>query len=456
MDAERPRLLIAAAHSGSGKTTITSGIVAALAARGLRVHPYKVGPDYIDPGYLGLAAGGRDDNLDTWLTDEAAMKKIFLSASEEADISIIEGVMGLYDGGRGGISSTAQIAKALNAPVLLVIDVRSMGESAAAIAKGFRDYDPEVDLRGVIVNRYGSENHREMVCEAIKRLGLPVVGAVPRNREAEVRERHLGLLPVEENGNREHIENVRKMIEPAIDFDTLLKIAQSAPPLRAENNAAPRAEKRVTIAVARDEAFSFYYPESIAVLEAAGAEIVNFSPLNDEKIPDCGGLIFGGGFPEVFAARLAANTAMKESIAGAAASGMPIYAECGGFMYLTREIKDFDGAAHRMCGLIPMSCKMNDSLRTVGYVTAKALSDNVIAKKGEELRGHEFHFSSAEAGCEIPRAFQFTKNRTGESYCAGYAKDNILGSYLHLHFAGFPKAAEMFVERCAGYREQSA
>ena len=456
MDAVRPRLFIAAAHSGSGKTTITSGIVAALAARGLRVHPYKVGPDYIDPGYLGLAAGRRADNLDTWLTDEAAMKKIFLSASEEADISIIEGVMGLYDGGRGGVSSTAQIAKALNAPVLLVIDVRSMGESAAAIAKGFRDYDPEVDLRGVIVNRYGSENHREMVCEAIKRLGLPVVGAVPRSREAEVRERHLGLLPVEENGNREHIENVRKMIEPAIDFDTLLKIAQSAPPLRAEDNAAPRSEKRVTIAVARDEAFSFYYPESIAVLEAAGAEIVNFSPLNDEKIPDCGGLIFGGGFPEVFAARLAANTAMKESIAKAAASGMPIYAECGGFMYLTREIKDFDGAAHRMCGLIPMSCKMNDSLRTVGYVTAKALSDNVIAKKGEELRGHEFHFSSAEAGCEIPHAFQFTKNRTGESYNAGYAKDNILGSYLHLHFAGFPKAAERFVERCVEYKDAAS
>ena len=450
--AERPRILIAAVHSGSGKTTITSGIVASLAARGLRVHPYKVGPDYIDPGYLALAAGGRADNLDTWLTDEETMKKIFVSASRGADVSIIEGVMGLYDGGRGGVSSTAQIAKALRAPVLLVIDVRSMGESAAAIAKGFRDYDRDVNICGVIVNRYGSDSHRAMVTEAIERLGIPVVGAVPRDKAAEVRERHLGLLPVEENDNREHIENVRRMIEPSIDFDKLLEIARSAPPLEEADE--PRAAApRVKIAVARDEAFSFYYPESLASLEAAGAEIVTFSPLNDERIPECGGLIFGGGFPEIFAARLAANKSMKASIARAAADGMPIYAECGGFMYLTREIKDFEGAAHEMCGIIPMSCKMNDRLRTVGYVTAKALRDTVIASEGEELRGHEFHFSSAEPLEEIPNAFLFTKTRTGETYPAGYANGNVLGSYLHLHFAGFPKAAERFVEKCAGYKK---
>ena len=181
---------------------------------------------------------------------------------------------------------------------------------------------------------------------------------------------------------------------------------------------------------------------------------MTFSPLNDERIPECGGLIFGGGFPEIFAARLAANKSMKESIARAAADGMPIYAECGGFMYLTREIKDFEGAAHEMCGIIPMSCKMNDRLRTVGYVTARALRDTVIAAEGEELRGHEFHFSSAEPLEEIPNAFLFTKNRTGDTYPAGYATENILGSYLHLHFAGFPKAAERFVEKCAGYAEK--
>ena len=363
--------------------------------------------------------------------------------------------MGLYDGGRGGISSTAQIAKILRAPVLLVIDVRSMGESAAAIAKGFRDYDPELNLCGVIINRYGSDSHRAMATEAIERLGIPVVGAVARDSSAEVRERHLGLLPVEENDDREHIENVRRMIEPAINLKKLLKLARSAPALDVidESDAPQRAVPRVKIAVARDEAFSFYYPESLAALEAAGAEIITFSPLRDSGIPECGGLIFGGGFPEIFAEQLAANKSMKESIARGASRGMPIYAECGGFMYLTREIKDFDGTAREMCGIIPMSCKMNDRLRTVGYVTAVALRDTVIAARGEELRGHEFHFSSADPHEEIPNAFLFTKTRTGESYPAGYASGNVLGSYLHLHFAGFPKAVARFVGKCAEFAE---
>lgn len=451
-NAERPRLVIGAIHSGSGKTTITCGIIAALAARGLKVHPYKVGPDYIDPGYLGLAAGVQADNLDTWLTDEAEIKKIFVSASKDADISVIEGVMGLYDGGRNGISSTAQIARLLMAPVLLVIDVRSMGDSAAAIAKGFRDYDPAVDIRGVIINRYRSENHKKIVCEAIERIGLPVVGAVPHNRQAEVRERHLGLLPADENQNSAHIENVRQVIESAINFETIIKIAQSAPLLKDDTAVKQSVVKKVKIAVARDEAFSFYYKESIAVLESYGAEIICFSPVHDKMIPECHGLIFGGGFPEVFAAELAANISMKKSVADAAENGMPIYAECGGFMYLTREIKDFNNIAHRMTGVIPLNCKMNDRLRTVGYVTAEALSDNIIALKGEKLRGHEFHFSNTETDKEVPQAFEFTKNRTQEKYTAGFAKGNILGSYLHLHFAGFPNAAERFVDRCLKYK----
>lgn len=452
---ERPRLVIAAAHSGSGKTTVTCGIIAALAARGLRVHPYKIGPDYIDPGYLSLAAGAQADNLDTWLTDDAKMQKIFVAASKDKDISVIEGVMGLYDGGSGGISSTAHIAKTLCAPVLLVIDVRSMGESAAAIAKGFRDYDPEVDIRGVIINRYGSENHKKMVCDAIESVGIPVVGAVPRCKEAELRERQLGLLPADENDNFEYTENLRRMIEPAIDLDTILKIAQNAPKLEEEATVKQSTEIKVKIAIAKDEAFSFYYSESIAVLEAAGAEIIYFSPLHDERMPaSCHGLILGGGFPEVFAEKLAANLSMKNSIMQAAKGGMPVYAECGGFMYLTREIKTCDGRIHKMTGVIPLSCKMNDSLKTVGYVTAQALSSNVIALEGEELRGHEFHFSSTEEEAHASPAFEFTKNRTQEKYIAGYACNNILGSYLHIHFAGFPNAARRFVQACEDYKEE--
>lgn len=453
MEAARPRVIIAAARSGSGKTTVTSGIAAALAARGLRVHPFKVGPDYIDPGYLRLAAGQCADSLDSWLTGEDTLKKIFVSASAGSDIAVIEGVMGLYDGGRGGVSSTAQIAKLLKAPVILVIDVRSMGESAAAVAAGFRDHDPKVDVRGVIINRYGSENHRRMVCEAVEHIGLPVLGALPRDKGAEVRERHLGLLPAEESDAGGYIAAVKKMAEDHVDLDALLAVASSAPPLPAE--AAPEAcacEKAV-IAVARDEAFSFYYPESLAALAAAGAEIIYFSPLSDGKIPECSGLMFGGGFPEVFAERLAANSAMKEQIAAAAASGMPIYAECGGFMYLTRELTDLNGNTHRMAGVIPMRCSMNDTLRTVGYVSAKALSDNIIAAAGATLRGHEFHFSSAEEDGPGSPAFEFTKNRSGEKYKAGYAYKNILGSYLHIHFSGFQEAAARFVEKCAEYKK---
>lgn len=449
---ERPRLIIAAAHSSSGKTTVTCGIITELVALGLRVHPYKIGPDYIDPGYLGLAAGLQANNLDTWLTDDTMMKKIFVSSSKNADISIIEGVMGLYDGGRNGISSTAQISKLLRAPVLLVIDVSSMGDSAAAIAKGFRDYDTDVDIRGVIINRYGSENHKNMVCEAIERKGIPVFGAVPRKNEEAIRERHLGLLPVDENKNFERNKNVIQIIRSGIDFEALIKIAQSAPPFEEEVTKKQRERKKIKIAIARDEAFSFYYPESIAVLEASGAEIICFSPIHDEKIPECHGLIFGGGFPEMFAAKLADNFSMKEAIVRAAENGMPIYAECGGFMYLTREIKDFDNKIHKMTGVIPMNCKMNNSLRTVGYVTAKALTNNVIALKGEELRGHEFHFSNAEKDEGISPAFVFTKNRSQEKYIGGFANKNILGSYLHIHFAGFPKAADRFVERCTKYK----
>ena len=453
--AERPRAVIAAAQSGSGKTTVTSGIIAALAAEGLRVHPYKVGPDYIDPGYLGLAARGRADNLDTWLTDEETMKKIFVSSSDGADISIIEGVMGLYDGGRGGVSSTAAIAKALSAPVILVIDVRSMGESAAAIAKGFRDYDPSVDIRGVIINRFGSENHRAMCTEAIERIGLPVIGAVPRSKDAEVKERHLGLLPVEENSDREHIENVRKLVGPAVDLKRLIETAKSAPAMKIRDIPDVRltaAHPRARIGVARDEAFSFYYPESLAALETKGAEIIFFSPLNDTELPPCDGLIFGGGFPEIFAGRLAANEPMKTAIHEAALAGKPVYAECGGFMYLSQSITDFDGTEHKMCGIAPLKSTMNGKLRTVGYVTAEALRDNILAEAGTKLRGHEFHFSSMDEAQPGEEAFLFTKNRTGEQYPGGWANKNMLGSYLHLHFAGFPGAAERFVQKCAEFK----
>lgn len=448
-----PRLVIAATQSSSGKTTITCGILAALRKRGLVPQAYKIGPDYIDPGYHAQASGRPAHNLDTWLMDESAMTRVFVSTAAGADLAVIEGVMGLYDGGRGGVSSTATISKVLCAPVVLVIDCRSMGDSAAAVALGFREYDTSVDLRGVILNRLGSDSHRRLITEAMDRIGIPVLGAIRRDPRLNVTERHLGLITVEEN--REHalaplVENV----ETSVDLDTLLAIARSAPQISVQPRPTAQSQVRATIAVARDAAFSFYYPESLAELQHAGAQIVTFSPLDDAKIPDCDGLIFGGGFPESFAAHLSSNVTMKGSIASAVADGMPIYAECGGYMYLTRQLTDFDGKSYPMVGLVPASCTMTPKLQTVGYVEATLLRDTVLGRTGTTVRGHEFHFSTDETDAPDSAAWQIVKKRTGASRPAGYATGNVVASYLHLHFAGFPALARSFVDACAAYRSK--
>ena len=452
-----PALLLAAAQSGSGKTTIACGLLAALRRRGLSVQGYKVGPDYIDPGYLSAASGRPAHNLDTWLTGSEAMKRIFAETAKEADVAIVEGVMGLYDGGQGGVSSSAAIARELGLPVVLVVDAKAMGESAAALALGFREYDKSVDIAGVILNRVGSDNHRRLITEAMERLGLPVVGALPRDEAVSVSERHLGLLPKDENEDGTQMDKLAAIIEKCVDLDALLQIAARSAAVAAADGDRAAAPAKVRIAVARDKAFSFYYPESLAELERAGAELVFFSPLADAAVPNACGLIFGGGFPEMFAARLADNHAMLESVASAAAAGMPVYAECGGFMYLTRGLTDFEGRLHNMAGVVPASCRMHDRLRTVGYVEAEALSDNVLCRKGTIVRGHEFHFSSMEEETEdFPNAFMFTKKRSGESYRAGYARGRVLASYLHLHFAGAPALAARFVGSCLEFRASGA
>lgn len=447
-----PRLVVAATQSGCGKTTLTCGILAALKKRGLGAQAYKIGPDYIDPGYLTQASGRPAHNLDTWLMDEAAMARLFAETASRADLAVVEGVMGLYDGGRGGVSSTAEIAKKLRAPVALVIDCKSMGDSAAALALGFREYDRGVDLCGVILNRLGSDAHRGMITEAMDRLGIPVLGALKRDERLFVSERHLGLLPAEENETH-GFDALVECVERSVDLDALLEIAASAPSLDVPRASAKTAERKAVIGVARDRAFSFYYPESLAELEHAGARLVFFSPLDDGQLPDADGLIFGGGFPEMFAARLAANEAMKSELAAAARRGMPIYAECGGYMYLTRSLTDFEGREFAMAGLIPAASRMNSRLQTVGYVEATALRDTLLCPAGTVARGHEFHFSSAQpdAGTEADAAWRFVKKRTGATYVAGYASANVLASYLHLHFAGNPQLARNFVDACVRF-----
>ena len=445
-----PRIVIAATQSGGGKTTLVTGLLAALRTRGLTVQSFKVGPDYIDLGYHRLASGRTGHNLDTWLVPEARLTEIFARECAGADIAVIEGVMGLYDGGRRGISSTAAIAKALDAPVLLVIDAKSVGASAAATALGFRVYDPKLNLAGVLINRLGSDTHEEMIREAMAGIDMSVYGVLRRDAALALPERHLGLTPVEENAAAETVRSIGERVEARLDLDSILKLARSAAPLVLPQSAQQNARSSVRIGVARDEAFSFYYAASLAELEAHGAKIIAFSPLHDEALPEVDGVLIGGGFPEMFAAQLAENASMRASLCRAAEEGMPLYAECGGYMYLMQSLVDFDGVEHAMAGIFPARARMTEKLQMVGYVEAEQTVDTVLGSAGLLLHGHEFHFSveEAERAADLVRPFTFTKLRNGARYAAGCVYKNVLGSYLHLHFAGCQTAAENFVEAC--------
>lgn len=445
-----PRIVVAATQSSGGKTTLVTGLLAALRAQGLTVQSFKVGPDYIDLGYHQMASGRTGHNLDTWLVPESRLTEIFARECEGADIAVIEGVMGLYDGGRSGISSTASIAKALGAPVLLVIDAKSVGASAAATALGFRMYDANVNLAGVLVNRLGSATHEEMIRTAMTGIDMPVFGALRRDAALTLPERHLGLTPVEEHEAAKTIRAIGAQVEAGLDIARILELARSAPPLSYVPAVRQDAAPSCRIGVARDDAFSFYYAASLAELEAHGAQIVPFSPLDDAQLPEVDGLIIGGGFPEMFAERLAANASMRASIRAAAERGMPIYAECGGYMYLMETLVDFTGTSHPMAGVFSGTARMTEKLQMVGYVEALQDVDTVFGAAELSLHGHEFHFSveEEEADEEPKRPFIFTKMRSGAKYPAGRVFQRTLGSYLHLHFAGCPAAAASFVEAC--------
>ena len=444
-----PRLIISATQSGSGKTTITVGLLSALKNRGLDVQAYKVGPDYIDTGWHALAVGKASHNLDSYLVGADKLKEIFIDTSRGADLSLVEGVMGLYDGGRGGISSTAEISKLLNAPVVLIIDAKSMGTSAAAIALGFREFDRAVNLAGVILNRIGSDSHKKMIVDALNALGIKCFGAIKRNDEFILPERHLGLVPTSENHAEDVLKKICAAVEEQVDVDALIDLAKNSPPLEKIPNSSFLIPNCLSIAVARDAAFNFYYGASLRELERLGAEIVFFSPLNDEHLPECiGGLIIGGGFPEMFAAQLESNKKIREEIFHAAQNNLPIFAECGGFMYLMSRLVDFDGKNFEMCGVFDGVATMTNKLQTVGYVEAELLRDCILGAAGEKIRAHEFHFSKVLDDSADEKIFRCTRLRTGSEYFAGAVKKNVVASYLHMHFAGCPTVAKNFVAAC--------
>ncbi|MFG3172998.1 cobyrinate a,c-diamide synthase [Streptomyces sp. NPDC048200] len=464
-----PRLVVAAPSSGSGKTTVATGLMAAFAARGLAVSPHKVGPDYIDPGYHALATGRVGRNLDSYLCGTELVGPLFAHGARGCDLAVVEGVMGLYDGaaGEGELASTAQVAKLLRAPVVLVVDASSQSRSVAALVHGFASWDPEVRVAGVILNKVGSDRHEAMLREALDASGVPVLGALRRAPQVGTPSRHLGLVPVAER-RAEAVEAVAALaaqVGAGCDLDALFALARGAGalpgaawdaaeavvPSAAAQRTAPDGTARPStppaasggvrrVAVAGGPAFTFSYAEHAELLTAAGAEVVVFDPLRDERLPEgTGGLVIGGGFPEVYAPELSANEPLRKAVAELAFAGAPVAAECAGLLYLAREL---DGQP--MCGVVDATARMHERL-TLGYRDAVAVSDSVLAAAGTRMRGHEFHRTVVEPGAGPAPAWGV---RAPERRVEGFVQSGVHASYLHTHWVSEPGVARRFVERC--------
>jgi cobyrinic acid a,c-diamide synthase len=445
-------LVIAGTASGVGKTTVTTGVVAALRRRGLRVQPFKAGPDYIDPSYHTAAAGRPCRNLDAWMLAPPVLAELFARACAGADVAVVEGVMGLFDGRRGehDEGSTAQVAKLLGLPVVLVVDAGGMARSAAATVLGYCRFDPALRVAGVVLNNIGSPSHYQMCRDAIEATtGVPTLGYLPRRPNLTLPERHLGLIPtVEGPAGRAFFDELAACVAAHIDLDGLLRLAAPVrePPAPVAFPEQPR-PPRTRIAVAMDRAFSFYYEDSLDLLRAWGAEVVPFSPLSDTRLPDrIGGVYIGGGFPELYAAELAANRPMHEVLRGAAARGLPIYAECGGLMYLGTAIEDFDGRVHTMVGLVPARSRLHGSRLTLGYRTVRARRPTPFLAKGQAVRGHEFHWSALE---RPPTAAEAVYDLEETGTVEGFATGSVVATYIHLHLGAAPGMAARWVDTCA-------
>jgi cobyrinic acid a,c-diamide synthase len=454
-----PRIIIAGTQSGVGKTTIATGIMGALKNAGYTVQGFKVGPDYIDPSYHTAVTGRLTENLDTWLVPQSQIREVFSQTTQDADIAVIEGVMGLFDGlsGVDETGSTGQIAKLLNCPVLLVIDVHNTVRSAAAVASGFKNFDPEVKVAGVILNNVAGEVHANWCKDAIQKIGLPVVGWLPVNNKITMPERHLGLIPTPEKNEASVYQEIIKFIQEKLNINQIYELAKSAGPLpqieEKKEKQAPKQKTKVKIGVAFDEAFNFYYPSNLNLLSQLGAEIIRFSPVHDKTIPqDVGGLYIGGGFPEMFLQQLEANQTMRKSILQAINSDMPVYAECAGLMYLTKTVSDFDGKTFQMVGALDGNTKMTQKT-LVTYSDTKVIAPNILSQTGATVRGHEFHNSViTEIPADAEFAYQMLMGEGIRDKKDGWIKNNALASYMHIQFAQNDMIAERFVDKCRNWK----
>lgn len=464
-----PRLVIAAPHGRSGKTIATIGLLSALKKAGYRVQPYKKGPDFIDPSWMTRITGRPCRNLDSFLMDRETIRASFARSAGDADIAVVEGAMGLFDGvDLEGSGSTAEIAKAIGAPVVLVVDTTRMTRSVAAMVSGYQHFDPGVQVAGVILNKVARPRHEQMLRAAIEHYcGIPVLGVIPKGRQMNIPDRHLGLVPAGESDElAEAIDGAGCISGGSLDLPAIIRVARDAGMLEAERplpglplmrqpglaDLQPSVT-RARVAVFLDRAFTFYYPENLESLVSAGAELVRVNALSDARLPDVDAAYIGGGFPEVLAAQLAGNEALRSDLRGRIEAGLPVYAECGGLMYLGRSIS-WRGQVYPMTGALPFDVVMMDRPQGHGYITLQVENESPYFNGGEEVKGHEFHHSRVVnlERDKIRYAFRVTKGYGLDGVYDGLLYKNVLACYTHLHALAAPGWAERLVAAGAKYR----
>lgn len=452
-------LVVAGTKSGCGKTSVSLGLMAALNKRGLKVAPFKVGPDFIDPGHHTHITGTVSRNLDGWMLSKAYNLECFRRYTESTDIAIVEGVMGLFDGydGRSEAGSTAQMAKWLNLPVVLMVDAKSMARSAAAVVSGFERFDKDLVFAGVIFNNLGSSRHLHYLQEALTdNVQMSCLGGILYDDKISIPERHLGLVTQQDHLlTDKNINALASIIEENIDLDKLVNnLHHVTLPEEEKQRSFYAAEKKVRIGVARDNAFCFYYQDNLDLFEQNGAELIFFSPISDKHLPqELDGLYFGGGYPELNADRLANNAALRKEIKKSCNKGMPIYGECGGFMYLCEELWDQKGIRYPMSGCFPFTTKMFTRLKALGYREITLTKDTIIGASGQRIRGHEFHYSElTNRSADVVTVYQISDRVGMKKPPDGYVVNRTLGSYNHLHFGSQQEAAKYFVDSCFTYQ----
>lgn len=453
-----PRLIIAGTHSGVGKTTVTLALLSAFRAQGRTVQPFKVGPDFIDPGHHHLACGRESRNVDGWMLGPVVNRSIFQEAAHGADLSIIEGMMGLFDGSSpvNATGSTADMAHQLNAPILLVVDGSAMARSAAAMVYGYANFDSSLNVVGVIFNRLNSEGHYLLLKEAVeKETRIPVVGYLRADSDVTIPDRHLGLRTALEGSETELYAKLGQLASATIDLVRVEQLAQASPEMLVTNPGIPAEDSRpltrsVRVGVAFDPAFCFYYPENLHLLEKAGGELVRFSPMKDSSLPDVDLVYLGGGYPEIYAEVLQRNGAMRQSIQAFAARGGVVYAECGGLMYLAKTLRDFDGTEYDMVGVIPAETAMSRTTMTLGYRELTVTRGGPLGDQGVRVRGHEFHYSTLHPKGDLEYLGHLTDAQGRDRGGDGITVGNVIALYTHLHFSSHPHVPAALVEAARG------